>query len=52
VAAGSEDEGLVETLILSCPERVGAHPQAYRAALEAARRSSCVRSLIARVHVA
>lgn len=52
VAAGSEDEGLVETLILSCPERVGAHPQAYRAALEAARRSSCVRGLIARLHVA
>lgn len=48
-AAGSEDEGLVETLILACPERVGAHPEAYRAALETARRSSCVRSVIARL---
>jgi hypothetical protein len=48
-AAGSEDEGLVETLILSCPERVGAHPQAYQAALHAARRSACIRGVIARL---
>ncbi len=53
VAAGSEDEGLVETLILSCPERVGAHPRAYRAAMETARRSACIRQVIGRLpHVA
>lgn len=48
-AACTMDEGLVETLILACPERVGAHPQAYLAALEAARWSACVRSLINRL---
>lgn len=52
-AAGTEDEGLVETLILACPERVGSHPAAHRAALETARRSPYVRRLISRLpHVA
>lgn len=52
-AAGTEDEGLVETLIMACPERVGAHPAAHRAALETARRSPYVRRLISRLpHVA
>lgn len=48
-AASTEDEGLVETLILGCPERVRAHAAAHRAALAAARRSHCVRSVIDRV---
>ena len=48
-AAATEDEGLVETLILGCPERVRAHAAAHRAALAAARRSHCVRSVIDRV---
>lgn len=43
------DEGLVETLILSCPERVGADPRALRAALEAATRSACVRAVVRRL---
>ena len=38
------DEDLVESLILACPERVGADPRAMRAALEAAHRSACVRA--------
>ncbi|MBL9140877.1 MAG: hypothetical protein JNK53_03330, partial [Phycisphaerae bacterium] len=53
VTAGTGDEGLVETLLLSCPERVGAHPQAHRAALEAASHSQWLRTLIGRLpHVA
>jgi hypothetical protein len=43
------DEGLVESLILSCPERVGADPRALRAALEAAARSACVRAVVRRL---
>ena len=43
------DDGLVETLILACPERVGADPGARRAALDAAERSSCVRDVIDRM---
>lgn len=49
VAGASGDEGLLETLILACPERVCAHPAAHGAALEAARRSSCLRSIIGRL---
>jgi len=49
--AGSEagDDGLMETLLLSCPERVGAHPPAREAALRTARHSACVRRVIARL---
>ena len=43
------DEGLVESLILCCPERVGADPRAMRAALEAAGRSACVRAVVRRL---
>lgn len=43
------DEGLVESLILSCPERVGADPMARRAAIEAAARSACVRAVVRRL---
>lgn len=48
-AAQTQDEGLLETLILACPERVRAHPEAYEAAVEAARRSACLRSVIGRL---
>lgn len=48
-SADTGDEGLVESLILACPERVGADPRAHRAAIEAARRSSCVRDIIRRI---
>ncbi|MFM1936130.1 MAG: hypothetical protein RI990_1089 [Planctomycetota bacterium] len=44
-----EDDGLMETLLISCPERVGAHPTAREAALRSARRSACVRRVIARL---
>ena len=47
--ATTQDEGLVETMILSCPERIGADPRAYRAAAETAQRSACVRSLMGRL---
>jgi hypothetical protein len=43
------DDGLVESLILACPERVGADPAARRAAFDAAARSSCVRDVIGRL---
>ena len=51
LAASSEsgDEGLVESLILSCPERVGADPRAMQAALDAARHSACVRAVVRRL---
>jgi hypothetical protein len=49
MSADTGDEGLVESLILSCPERVGADPRAYRAAMEAASRSACVRSIVRRL---
>jgi hypothetical protein len=48
-SADTGDEGLVESLILACPERVGADPRALRAALDASRRSSCVRDIIGRI---
>lgn len=48
-SADTGDEGLVESLILSCPERVGADPRAHRAALDASRRSGCVRDIIGRL---
>ena len=48
-AADTADEGLVESLILSCPERVGADPRAYRAAMDAAERSACVRAIVRRL---
>ena len=48
-ACETMDEGLVESLILSCPERVGADPRAYRAAMEAAARSACVRAIVRRL---
>lgn len=51
-ACESGDEGLVESLILSCPERVGADPRAFRAALEAAARSACVRAVVRRLGTA
>lgn len=47
--AATQDEGLVETMILSCPERIGADPRAFTAAVEAARHSPCVRSLLGRL---
>lgn len=47
--ADTADEGLVESLILSCPERVGADPRALRAALDAADRSACVRAVVRRL---
>jgi hypothetical protein len=49
VAGATGDEGLLETLILACPERVRAHQAAYGAAVETARRSPCVRSVIGRL---
>lgn len=49
MSADTGDEGLVESLILSCPERVGADPRALRAAMDAAARSSCVRSIVRRL---
>jgi hypothetical protein len=45
----SADEGLVESLILSCPERVGADPRALQAARDAAARSACVRAVVRRL---
>lgn len=48
-SADTADEGLVESLILSCPERVEADPRAHRAALDASRRSRCVRDIIGRL---
>lgn len=48
-SADTGDEGLVESLILSCPERVGADPRAHRAALDASQRSGCVRDIIGRL---
>lgn len=48
-ACDSGDEGLVESLILACPERVGADPRARRAALDAASRSACVRAVVRRL---
>lgn len=51
-ACESGDEGLVESLILACPERVGADPRACRAALEAASRSACVRAVVRRLGAA
>lgn len=49
VAATTCDEGLVESLILTCPERVGADPRAFRAAMEAANHSACVRAIVGRL---
>ena len=49
MSADTGDEGLVESLILSCPERVGADPRALRAAIDAAARSACVRSIVRRL---
>jgi hypothetical protein len=48
-SADTGDEGLVESLILACPERVEADPRAHRAALDASRRSGCVRDIIGRL---
>ena len=48
-ACDTEDEGIVESLILACPERVGSDPRALRAALEAATRSACVRAVVRRL---
>lgn len=47
--AGSLDEGLVEALILGCPERIVSDPHAHRLVNEAARRSLSVRSLLGRL---
>jgi hypothetical protein len=49
VASVTGDEGLVESLILTCPERVGADPRAFRAAMEAATHSPCVRAIVGRL---
>lgn len=48
-AASTGDECLVESLILTCPERVGADPRAFRAAMEAATHSACVRAIVGRL---
>lgn len=48
-AATSGDETLVESLILSCPERVGADPRALRTAIEVASRSACIRAVMGRL---
>jgi hypothetical protein len=48
-ACDTEDEGIVESLILACPERVGSDPRALRAALETATRSACVRAVVRRL---
>jgi hypothetical protein len=49
LTSGNLDEGLVESLVMGCPERIMSDPHAARLVHEAARRSLCVRALLGRL---